>query len=146
MRAITAEIPGPETISLDKLVAQAAAAREYAYAPYSRFAVGAALLGASGRVYRACNVENAMYGLCMCAERNAVFQAVAAGERAVLAIAVVTETGATPCGSCRQVLREFAVGDGSTLVVIVADTHGNRKEYTLGELLPESFSAAQLPG
>jgi cytidine deaminase len=142
---IKAEIPGLATINLDELVAQAAAAREHAYAPYSRFAVGAALLGESGRVYSACNVENAVYGLSMCAERNAVFQAAAAGERKVLALAVVTESGATPCGACRQVLREFAVGDASTLMVIVADTSGNRREYTLRELLPDSFSAAELP-
>jgi len=99
----------------------------------------------SGQVYSACNVENAVYGLSMCAERNAVFKAVAAGESQVLALVVVTETGAAPCGACRQVLREFAVGDGSALVVVVVDTSGNRKEYTLRELLPESFSAAQLP-
>jgi len=138
-------MPGLETISLDELIQQAAAAREYAYAPYSRFPVGAAVLGASGRIYRGCNVENAVYPLCLCAERNAVFQAVAAGERKVLAIAVVTENGATPCGACRQVLREFAEGDGSALIVIVADTQGHHKEYTLRELLPDSFSAAQLP-
>ncbi len=139
-------MPGLAIISLDELVTEAEAARKQAYAPYSRFAVGAALVAGSGRVYSACNVENAVYGLSMCAERNAVFKAVAAGERQVLALAVVTETGATPCGPCRQVLREFAVGDGSALVVIVADTSGNRKEYTLRQLLPDSFSADQLPG
>jgi cytidine deaminase len=138
-------MPGLATINPDELIAEAQAARERAYAPYSRFAVGAALVAGSGQVYSACNVENAVYGLSMCAERNAIFKAVAAGERQVLALAVVSETGATPCGACRQVLREFTVGDGSTLVVVVADTSGNCKEYTLRELLPDSFSAAQLP-
>jgi len=128
----------------DELVALAAQARRHAYAPYSHFAVGAALLAQSGRVYTGANVENASYGLAVCAERVAVWQAVAAGERAFTAIAVVTENGVSPCGACRQVLAEFA-GDPRTLRLIVADTQGRRRTYTLAELLPEAFTPEQLP-
>lgn len=122
------------------LIRQAAAARERAYAPYSNYPVGAALLGASGRVYVGCNVENAVYPLVMCAERVAVFRAVCQGERTFEAIAVVTENGGAPCGSCRQVLREF----GEETVVLIADSDGNWRETTVGDLLPDSFSAADL--
>ena len=122
------------------LIQQAAAARERAYAPYSHYKVGAALLGASGQVYVGCNVENAVYPLSMCAERAAVFEAVGHGEQDFEAIAVVTENGGAPCGSCRQVLREF----GEDIVVLVGDTQGNWRETTVGELLPDSFSAEDL--
>lgn len=125
------------------LVALARQAREQAYAPYSGFPVGAALLGRSGRVFTGCNVENAAYPLCMCAERAAVFKAVSEGEREFEAIAVVTFTGATPCGSCRQVLREFGGPDGD-LRVIVADLEGNNRTFTIAELLPEAFTPDQL--
>ena len=131
---------GPPTE--DELVALAKEARCNAYAPYSGFAVGAALLATSGRVYTGCNVENASYGLSICAERVALFKAVAAGERGFTAIAVVTETGATPCGACRQVLQEF----GGDLRVIVVDLRGERRVYALEELLPHGFTARQLPG
>lgn len=124
----------------DALVLMALEARQKAYAPYSGFLVGAALLGKSGRVYTGCNVENASYSLTICAERAALFRAVAEGERDFEAIAIVTETGAAPCGACRQVLREF----GQNLRVIVADTKGNRKEYTLAELLPNGFDPKDL--
>ena len=107
----------------DKLVSLAAEARKKAYAPYSNFAVGAALLAKSGRVYTGCNVENVSYGLTVCAERVAVFKAVSEGEREFEAIAVVTENGVTPCGACRQVLIEF----GDDIQVIVADTAGHRR-------------------
>ena len=107
-----------------ELIALAQQAREYAYASYSGFPVGAALLGRSGTVYAGCNVENAAYPLTTCAERTAVIKAVSEGEREFEAIAVVTATGATPCGSCRQILREFAGPDGE-LRVIVADLDGN---------------------
>jgi cytidine deaminase len=127
-------------IDREGLVQQAAAARPQAYAPYSGYDVGAALLTASGRVYTGCNVENAVYPLAMCAERVAVFEAVCHGERDFEAIAVVTENGGAPCGSCRQVLREF----GERTVVLIADAQGNCRETTVGELLPDSFSAADL--
>ncbi len=125
----------------EDLIALALEARKKAYAPYSHFAVGAALLAESGQVYAGCNVENASYGLSICAERVALFKAVAAGERRFKTIAVVTETMATPCGSCRQVLAEFA----EELEVIVADLEGQKGIYTLGELLPASFTSRHLP-
>jgi cytidine deaminase len=127
-------------IDREGLIRQAVAARERAYAPYSNYAVGAALLADSGRVYVGCNVENAVYPLVMCAERVAVFKAVCAGERRFEAIAVVTRNGGAPCGSCRQVLREF----GEDTLVLVADADGNFRETTVAELLPDSFSAADL--
>jgi cytidine deaminase len=94
------------------LMAEAERARRNAYAPYSRFSVGAALLTAGGRIVSGCNVENASFGLSICAERNAVFRAIGEGERDFVAIAVTAGPGqiASPCGSCRQVLHEFAPG------------------------------------
>jgi len=123
------------------LVALAAEARQRAYAPYSQFTVGAALLGRSGKVYLGCNVENVSYGLSVCAERAAVFRAVGEGEREFIAIAVVTENGVTPCGACRQVLQEF--NDGS-MEVVVADAQGRSRVYTLAELLPAAVIPADL--
>lgn len=122
------------------LIAKAMEVRKKAHAPYSRFAVGAALLGKSGRVYTGCNVENASYGLSVCAERTAVFKAVSEGERDFEAIAVVTENGVTPCGACRQVLMEF----GEDIQVIVADEAGEYRVFALRELLPEAFTSEHL--
>ena len=119
----------------EDLITKATKAREKAHAPYSDFAVGAALLAKSGRVYTGCNVENASYGLSICAERTAVFKAVSEGERDFEAIAVVTVNGVTPCGACRQVLMEF----GEDIQVIVADEGGEYRVVTLHELLPEAF-------
>jgi cytidine deaminase len=127
-------------IDREGLIQRAAAARQRAYAPYSGYKVGAALLTASGRIYAGCNVENAVYSLTTCAERTAVFKAVCDGERDFEAVAVVTENGGAPCGSCRQVLREF----GEKTVVLIADTDGNYRETTVGGLLPDSFSATDL--
>jgi cytidine deaminase len=124
-----------------QLIALAAEARGKAYAPYSSYAVGAALLAASGAVYSGCNVENASYGLSMCAERTAAFKAVCAGEREFSAIAVVTQNGVAPCGACRQVLVEF----GPQMRVLVADVEGNCREYRLPQLLLEAFGPADLP-
>jgi cytidine deaminase len=118
-------------------------AREAAYAPYSRFKVGAALLGASGRVFTGCNVENAAYPLCTCAERTAVVKAISEGEEKFFSLAVVTATGAMPCGSCRQILREFSGAEGD-LRVIVADTDGHARTFTIEELLPVGFGPNQL--
>lgn len=123
-----------------ELIRRAIAVRERAYAPYSRYTVGAALLGQSGRTYTGCNVENAVYPLCMCAERVAVFKAVSEGEGEFVALAVATENGGSPCGACRQVLREF----GQDIVVLIADAEGNYREATVAELLPDSFSAADI--
>jgi cytidine deaminase len=125
----------------DKLVSLAAEARKKAHAPYSNFNVGAALLARSGRIYTGCNVENASYGLSVCAERVAVFKAVSEGEREFEAIAVVTENGVTPCGACRQVLMEF----GDDIQVIVADADGRRRAFALTDLLPEGFTPEHLP-
>jgi cytidine deaminase len=125
----------------DELIASAAAARERAYAPYSNFKVGAALKGKSGRVYAGCNVENAAYGPSMCAERTAIFKAVSEGEREFEAIAVVTENGASPCGSCRQVMMEFA----PDMTVIIADTQGRGRSTTVRGLLPDGFTPEHLP-
>ena len=123
------------------LVEAATAARERAYAPYSGFHVGAALLGESGRVYQGCNVENVSYGLTSCAERNAIFRAVAEGERRFTAVAVVTgaPTPTSPCGACRQVLMEFAAG--GDMEVLMANLAGAQHRMPLSALLPESFSS-----
>ena len=122
------------------LVHAAMTARERAYAPYSGYQVGAALLGASGRIYAGCNVENAVYPLTTCAERTAIVKAISEGEREFIALAVVTGNGGSPCGSCRQTLREF----GEDIAVVIADTRGTYRETTVAELLPGSFSAADL--
>ena len=121
-------------------VARAAAAR--AYAPYSKFHVGAAVLGASGKIYSGCNVENASYGLAICGERNAIFSAVNAGEKSVQAVVIYTPTpvATAPCGACRQVIREFGP---NARVISVCDGDG-RIDSTLDKLLPESFGPENL--
>ena len=124
-----------------ELVMLAARVRQRAYAPYSRYAVGAALLAKSGRVYTACNVENAVYPLTICAERAAVFKAVSEGEQDFEAIAVVTANAGTPCGSCRQVLAEF----GQDIRVLIATPQEVIAEYTIFELLPGAFGPQDLP-
>ena len=120
-----------------ELLNAALSARERAYAPYSKFLVGAAVLAKSGKIYTGCNIENASYGLTVCAERNALFSAVGAGEREFIALCVVGDTEApiSPCGACRQVMAEFKVPR-----VILANLKGDVKEYTLEELLPYGFS------
>lgn len=122
---------------LDEMIAAARAAAKNAWSPYSRFAVGAALLTESGNIISGCNVENASSGLTICAERNAVFQAVAAGERSFrhLVIYTPTATPTSPCGACRQVLFEFAP---SLPVVCVCDGP-DRLEKTVSDLLPHAF-------
>lgn len=125
----------------DDLLGQATEAREYAYAPYSGYKVGAALLTTDGNIYRGCNIENAAYGPSMCAERVAVFKAASEGNTEFQAIAIVTVNGGTPCGSCRQVLREFA----PQLTVIVGNTEGDYHVMSLSDLLPHSFGPEDLP-
>ncbi len=125
---------------IDHLLDLAARVRERAYVPYSHFAVGAALRSADGTIYTGCNVENASYGLTICAERNAIVHAVAEGARQFDAIAVVTENGVTPCGACRQVLAEF----GPEMTIIVSDTSGHRHFYAMRDLLPAAFTPEQL--
>jgi cytidine deaminase len=120
-----------------RLLREADTARGRAYAPYSHFRVGAALLTASGRIVTACNVENASLGLSICAERAAVFRAIAEGEREFVAIGVSAgpKAEAAPCGACRQVLHEFAPG----IVVYWRNRNGRAMKRTLAGLLPESF-------
>jgi cytidine deaminase len=123
------------------LIALASQARERAYAPYSHYRVGAALLGMSGQVYTGCNVENAVYPLTICAERTALFKAISEGERRFEAIAVVTSNGGTPCGSCRQVLAEFGVD----IRVLIATPEELIDEMRVADLLPAAFGAQDLP-
>jgi len=123
------------------LIESAIHAREWAYAPYSHYAVGAALLTASGKVYEGVNIENAAFPTTMCAERVAIFKAVSEGEREFTAIAVATENGGSPCGSCRQVLAEF----GLQTLIIVADVTGKiHLEGTVEKLLPTAFTPEDL--
>ena len=131
--------------SAAELVAAARAARERAYAPYSGFRVGAALLTSPGDVVTAANVENASYGLSICAERSAVVAAVAAGSRSFLSIAVAGNgpDPVTPCGACRQVLREFPKG-AELEVLCVGESGDALVTTTLGSLLPDSFGPENL--
>lgn len=130
-------VPTDAVMTPLRLMAEAQRARHKAYAPYSRFAVGAALLTASGRVFHGCNVENASLGLTTCAERTAVFTAVSEGEREFVAIAVTAREGhgAPPCGSCRQVLQEF----GPSMWVYWRDGRGRILKWRLKALLPKAF-------
>lgn len=132
----------PTLEQVEQLVAAARAAREDAYAPYSRFPVGAAVL-AGRRIFIGANVENASYPLGVCAERNAVAAAVTAGERRVDAVAVVAgdRDVTPPCGGCRQVLNEF----GPEMLVISESPVGIRKTWRLSELLPDAFGPLSLP-
>lgn len=121
----------------DQLLAAATAAREEAHAPYSNFLVGAALLTEDGQIVQGCNVENASYGLTICAERNAVFAAVAQGHRQFQAIALATVGGVTPCGACRQVLAEFC--DDLPILILDVEQPHHVTETSLAVLLPGRF-------
>lgn len=125
----------------EQLIRAAADARRRAYAPYSNYRVGAALLAESGEIYTGGNIENAAYPVTICAERVAVFKAVDAGERRFTAIAVVTSNGGFPCGSCRQVLAEFGL---QTLVLIADETGRLHYEASLEQLLPGAFTPVAL--
>ncbi len=127
----------PPRLSARQLMAEAMRARRAAYAPYSRFPVGAALLAADGRIIHGCNVENASYGMSACAERNAVWKAVSDGVREFTAIAVTARDGhgAPPCGACRQIMAEFA----PDLLVHWRDARGRILTHRLSELLPQMF-------
>jgi cytidine deaminase len=125
---------------VQKLCDAALSARKSAYAPYSKYHVGAAVLTPNGGIFIGCNVENASYGLTNCAERTAVFTAVCSGEREFVGVAIATDDGGSPCGACRQVLAEFAPRDGTPLRVFLLDHEGNIvRETTLVALLPDAF-------
>jgi cytidine deaminase len=125
-----------------RLTRAARAAARQAYAPYSKFRVGAAVLAGSGRIYTGANVENASYGLSNCAERTAIFAAVAAGERRLVAVAVHTPTGkpTPPCGACRQVINEF----GPRAAIVCTCASRARLATTLDQLLPAAFGPGHL--
>jgi cytidine deaminase len=128
----------------DDLVAAATAVRANAYAPYSKFLVGAAVR-MDGRVFAGVNVENASYPICVCAERNAIAAGVAAGARRLEAIAVCTDVTppSSPCGACRQAIAELA--RDPAIRVVAVNLRGDRREWTLAALLPDSFDARELP-
>ncbi|HET7842288.1 MAG TPA: cytidine deaminase [Terriglobia bacterium] len=129
-------------MNLDELVQAALHARENAFAPYSNFKVGAALATEDGKIYSGCNVENASYGLTVCAERVALWKAISEGERKFARIVVTsaTERPAAPCGACRQLLWEFC-GD---IEVILANPQGYRESHRLASLFPRPFDAKSL--
>ena len=138
-----------ETVVIQELIAEAFAARERSYSPYSHFQVGAALLGENGKVYRGCNIENAAYSPSNCAERTAFFKAVSEGVRSFRAIAIVGGKAdaeefeyCAPCGVCRQVMREFC--DPESFQIILAKSQDEYQIYTLERLLPCGFGAENL--
>ncbi len=135
-------MPSLTTPILRRMALAAREAATFSYSPYSKFAVGAAVLAESGKIYRGCNVENASYGLCNCAERTAIFTGVAAGERRFRAVVVYTPTPSPtmPCGACRQVINEFAP---DAEVVSVCDS-AEQEVTSLPALLPSSFGPADL--
>ncbi len=126
----------------DELVQKAIKARENAYAPYSKFSVGAAVLGADGKIYTGCNIENVSYGMTMCAERTAIFKMVSEGCKSFLAIAVAAGSNpldSAPCGACRQVMLEFAQ-DISQSIVLMANISGDYVSETVQSLMPYPFA------
>jgi cytidine deaminase len=126
--------------TIDRLVEAARHVRQAAYAPYSHFAVGAAVLTRSGAVVTGCNIENASFGLTVCAERVAIWKSVSEGETDFLALAVVTSIDGSPCGACRQVMAEFALD----MPVIIADLQQVHRIATVAELLPGAFTPDDL--
>ena len=128
------------SVSTEELVQQAIQARQAAYAPYSHYLVGAAVLTRSGEIITGCNVENASYGATICAERVALTRAIAEGKRDFIAMAVATRDGGTPCGICRQVMAEL----GLEMAVHITDEHGKFWTTSVRELLPHSFDPVSL--
>ncbi|WP_285857756.1 cytidine deaminase [Neobacillus cucumis] len=122
---------------------EAKKARDKAYVPYSKFGVGAAILTTDGKVYHGCNIENAAYSMCNCAERTALFKAYSEGDRDFQMMAVVADTDrpCSPCGACRQVISELCPSD---MKVILTNLKGDVKELTVAELLPGAFSPEDL--
>jgi cytidine deaminase len=132
-------------VSDHELEQLALAVQQRAHAPYSKFTVGAAIR-MSGQTFEGANVENASYGLSICAERSAIFTAVSAGARQleVVAVSSISSPPASPCGACRQVLLEFA-SDPTKVRVIAINAKGERRTWTLAELIPDGFSGSELP-
>jgi cytidine deaminase len=130
-------------VKVEALIEEAKIARQRAYVPYSKFAVGAALLTTDGKVYHGCNIENAAYSMCNCAERTALFKAYSEGDHdyATLAVVADTERPVPPCGACRQVISELCP---KTMQIILTNLHGDIKQFTVEELLPGAFSAEDL--
>jgi cytidine deaminase len=130
-------------MNTEQLIKEAKAAREKAYVPYSKFKVGAALLTKDGKVYHGCNIENAAYSMCNCAERTALFKAYSEGDKDYSMIAVVADTGrpVPPCGACRQVISELCSKD---MKVVLTNLNGDVEELTVAELLPGAFSPEDL--
>jgi cytidine deaminase len=126
-----------------ELMEEAKKARDMAYAPYSKFQVGAALLTTDGKVYRGCNIENAAYSMCNCAERTALFKAFSEGERNFEMLAVIADTDrpVAPCGACRQVISELCPRD---MKVVLTNLKGDVQQITVEELLPGAFSKEDL--
>lgn len=122
---------------LNRLIAAALSVQQKAYAPYSNFFVGAAILATDGQIYEGCNVENASFGLTICAERSAISAAIAHGNRNWKAIAVASRGAVTPCGACRQVLHEF--GPGLEVILVDGETKAIRARWTTETLLPGAF-------
>jgi cytidine deaminase len=125
--------------TVEKLLEAAKKVKENAYAPYSHFHVGAALITGTGKIYTGCNVENTSYGLTICAERNAIFKMISEGEHRIAEILVIgdTEEFLPPCGACRQVMTEFSTND---TVVYLCNKQGQWQKTTMGELMPFTFS------
>ncbi len=134
---------GGFSVDMKHLIEAARDARQRAYAPYSSYPVGAALLASSGKVYTGCNIENASYGLTICAERVALGTAVAAGEREFDAIVIAGGEGepSMPCGACRQFMTEWGKPE---MQVVIVSGQGHRRDLTLGDLFPHAFSPASL--
>ncbi|MCM3797107.1 cytidine deaminase [Caldibacillus thermoamylovorans] len=130
-------------MDIEQLIEEAKEARKQAYVPYSKFAVGAALLTENGKVYRGCNIENAAYSMANCAERTAFFKAISEGEKNFKLLAVVADTDrpCSPCGACRQVISEFCPPD---MKVVLTNLKGDLLETTVIELLPGAFNAGDL--
>jgi cytidine deaminase len=130
-------------VNIEQLIEEAKKAREKAYVPYSKFAVGAALVTTNGKVYHGCNIENAAYSMCNCAERTALFSAYSEGDRDFQLMAVVADTDrpCSPCGACRQVISELCSQD---MIVILTNLKGDIQEITVADLLPGAFSSEDL--
>ena len=132
-------------MNIEQLIEEAKKARDKAYVPYSKFGVGAALLTNDGKVYQGCNIENAAYSMCNCAERTALFKAYSEGDRDFQMMAVVADTDrpCSPCGACRQVISELCPSD---MKIILTNLKGDVQELTVAELLPGAFSPEDLNG